>query len=231
MLSKVSKHIVWDWNGTLFDDAHTGYLAACEVFAARGLPWVSAERYRAAYTRPIQDFYIRLFGRPLAPGEFDRIDEEFHDAYRRALADVSLATGARETLRDWRESGGTQSLLSMFRHDGLLALVRRLGIEDEFARIDGLVGPGGGRKAAHLAAHLAALQLDPAEVVLVGDSLDDADAAAEVGASCILFNGGYHDRAALAVAAVPIADSMADALPELLRWATELRRPSDAEAS
>jgi hypothetical protein len=53
----------------------------------------------------------------------------------------------------------------------------------------------------------------------------------ESGASCILFNGGYHDRAALAVAAVPIADSMAEAVPELLRWATELRRPSDAEAS
>ncbi|MDT7671516.1 MAG: hypothetical protein QOC74_4299, partial [Pseudonocardiales bacterium] len=38
MLLIVIEHIVWDWNGTLFDDAQVVYLAACEVFAAHGLP-------------------------------------------------------------------------------------------------------------------------------------------------------------------------------------------------
>jgi phosphoglycolate phosphatase-like HAD superfamily hydrolase len=110
----------------------------------------------------------------------------------------------------------------MFRHEQLLSLVGRYGIQDEFVRIDGLVGPGGGHKAEHLARHLAALRLDPAAVLLVGDSLDDADAAAGAGAGCILYNGGYHDRSALEEAAasasaaasgtVPVADTMGEVL-------------------
>jgi HAD superfamily hydrolase (TIGR01549 family) len=212
MLLIVTEHIVWDWNGTLFDDALIVYLASCQVFAARGLPSVTADEYRAAYTRPIQDFYHRLFGRQLAEGEFVGLDDAFHDAYRRTMAGVTLTTGARQALRDWRLGGHTQSLLSMFRHEQLTSLVGRYGIQDEFARIDGLVGPGGGRKAEHLTLHLAALHLDPAAVLVVGDSLDDADAAAEVGASCVLFNGGYHERTALEVAGLPIADTMADVL-------------------
>jgi hypothetical protein len=33
----VGTHIVWDWNGTLFDDVAAVYGAACEIFAARAL--------------------------------------------------------------------------------------------------------------------------------------------------------------------------------------------------
>lgn len=208
----MATHIVWDWNGTLLDDAGAVYRAACGVFAAHGLPPVTPERYRAAYCRPIQDFYARLFGREMAVEEFAGMDDEFHDAYRREMDQVALAAGTAEALRGWRAAGRTQSLLSMYRHDELVGLVRRLGIEGEFARVDGLVGPGGGRKAGHLAAHLTALRVDPGEVVLVGDSLDDAAAAAELGAGCVLFNGGYHDRAALLAAAVPVADTVAEAI-------------------
>jgi phosphoglycolate phosphatase-like HAD superfamily hydrolase len=215
---EVTKHIVWDWNGTLFDDAHAVYRAACAVFAARGLPSVSFEHYRAAYTRPIQDFYARLFGREMAAEEFAGMDDEFHAAYARAMADAALAAGARDALRAWRAGGGSQSLLSMFRHEPLLELVRRFDIEAEFARVDGLVGPGGGRKARHLTAHLAALRTDPADVLLVGDSLDDAAAAAELGAGCLLFNGGYHERSALMGAGVPVADTMAEVIDRALRW-------------
>lgn len=212
MLLIVTDHIVWDWNGTLFDDALIVYLASCQVFAARGLPSVTEAEYRAAYTRPIEAFYERLFGRQLGEGEFPGLDDAFHDAYRRTMAGVTLTTGARQALRDWRLSGRTQSLLSMFRHEQLASLVGRYGIQDEFVRIDGLVGPGGGRKAEHLSRHLAALRVDPAAVLVVGDSLDDADAAAEVGAGCVLFNGRYHDRSALEAAGVPIADTMAEVL-------------------
>jgi phosphoglycolate phosphatase-like HAD superfamily hydrolase len=133
------------------------------------------------------------------------------------MADAALAAGARDALRAWRAGGRSQSLLSMYRHEPLVELVRRFDIEAEFARVDGLVGPGGGRKARHLTAHLTALRLDPADVLLVGDSLDDAAAAAELGAGCVLFNGGYHERSALAGSGVPVADTMAEVLDRALR--------------
>jgi hypothetical protein len=94
MLLIVIEHIVWDWNGTLFDDAQVVYLAACEVFAAHGLPSVTMDAYRAAYSRPIETFYAKLFGRELAAGEFAGLDDDFHDAYRISIS-IRLGAGRR----------------------------------------------------------------------------------------------------------------------------------------
>ncbi len=206
-------HVVWDWNGTLFDDVSAMYGAACEVFAARGLPAVTMSAYRAAYTRPISLFYSRLFGREFDPAEFPGLEQDFHAAYRSRMTPCGLAEGAAEALASWRGRGGTQSLLSMWRHAELLPFVEWFGIAGEFMRIDGLRGLGGGRKSAHLAAHLAALGLRPADVLVVGDSVDDADAAADAGAACVLYDGGYHDRNALDAVGVPVVGNLEQALP------------------
>ncbi|HEY1973421.1 MAG TPA: HAD hydrolase-like protein [Pseudonocardia sp.] len=212
-------HIVWDWNGTLLDDTAATFRAACQVFAVRGLPPVTAEQYRAAYTRPLTDFYRRLFGRDLTPTETAGMDDEFHDVYRAQLAELALADGARQVLAGWRQSGGSQSLLSMFRHEELLPEVRRHGIESEFVLVDGLVGPGGGRKVDHLRRHLAALRLGPEQVLVVGDSTDDAAAAGAVGARCVLYDGGSHPPEVLRDFGVPVVGTLADAVS----WAAEPR--------
>ena len=212
----MGRHIVWDWNGTLFDDVAAVYGAACETFAARDLPPVTLDAYRAAYTRPISLFYSRLFGREFDVAEFPGLDHDFHTAYRTRMSRCGLAEGAAEALESWRRRGGTQSLLSMWRHEELVPVVERFGIAGEFTRIDGLRGPGGGRKSTHLARHLAVLELQPADVLLVGDSVDDADAAADTGAACVLYDGGYHDRGALDAVGVPVVGSLERALPDPL---------------
>jgi HAD superfamily hydrolase (TIGR01549 family) len=140
------------------------------------------------------------------------MDDEFHDAYRTVLAELELADGARQVLAGWRARGGSQSLLSMFRHDELVPLVRSHGIESEFVRVDGLVGPGGGRKADHLRRHLAALRLGPDQVLVIGDSIDDAAAAEAVGARSVLYDGGSHPPEVLRAAGVPVVDALADAV-------------------
>ena len=66
------------------------------------------------------------------------------------------------------------------------------------------------------ARHLAVLELQPPDVLLVGDSVDDADAAADAGAACVLYDGGYHDRGALDAVGVPVVGSLVRALPDPL---------------
>lgn len=206
------QHIVWDWNGTLFDDTRVSYEASAEVFAARGLRPVTFDEYRTAFTRPIAVFYEALFGWRPDPDTFAGIDEQFHDAYRRRLESCQLATDATEALVRWTGTDRSQSLLSMWRHTELEAAVHAHRIADRFSRVDGLTGPGGGRKAAHLARHLARLGLDGSDVVLVGDSVDDADAAHAAGARCVLYSGGCQTRARLETVGVPVADSLVGAL-------------------
>jgi phosphoglycolate phosphatase-like HAD superfamily hydrolase len=208
----VISHLVWDWNGTLFDD-HDAVLAAVNDALARvELPPIDAHTYRSHYTRPVQRFYERVAGRPMRPGEWQTLDDAYHDSYGAWVERLGLAPDALEALEAAEAAGLTQSLLSMWRHQDLLPLVERLGIGRFFRRVDGLHAHGGESKAEHLVAHLAALQVTPSAAVLVGDSLDDLAAARAVGAACVLYDGGSHHRHALEATGAPVVDTLTAAL-------------------
>ena len=71
---------------------------------------------------------------------------------------------------------------------------------------------GGGPKAPHLAAHLAALGVPAGQAVLVGDTVDDAEAARSVGAAIVLYDGGITDAARLRATGAPVVSSLLDAV-------------------
>ncbi|HSV67446.1 MAG TPA: HAD family hydrolase [Mycobacteriales bacterium] len=226
-----TRHIVWDWNGTLLDDNHAVVAAVNAVCAAYGRAQVTLEEWRVIFFRPLDVCYERLLGRRLSTTDWARLDQIYHDAYAELVPTVRLAADAAAALTGWRAGGGTQSLLSMWFHDDLVALVSDLGLAGYFARVDGLrQATGVGSKAAHLGTHLDALGLDPAEVTLIGDVVDDATAAASVGAGCVLLSTGITTRAALAEAGVPVVDSITAALalaapdPHLPRRSSETRQ-------
>ncbi|MBO3745031.1 HAD family hydrolase [Streptosporangiaceae bacterium NEAU-GS5] len=208
----MTKHIIWDWNGTLFHDIDAVVGATNEVFRPYGLEPMTADGFRAVYTRPIWVAYERMLGRSLQAGEWDRLDADFHDHYHRLMLQCRLAEGAMASLSAWEDSGRTQSLLSMWGHDRLVSKVAEFGIDRHFTRVDGLRSASGGAKAEHMVAHLAAIGVDPTTVVVIGDSIDDADAARHVGARAILYAGGMTRRSALDLVGVPVVESLAAAL-------------------
>ncbi|MFG2037616.1 HAD family hydrolase [Dactylosporangium sp. NPDC048998] len=204
------KHLVWDWNGTLLDDLKLVVDATNVCLATVGGPLITAEEHRRDFRRPILDYYAHVLERPVDQAEFQLLDDAFHDAYRRGMADVQLAPDALEAMGKW---SGTQSLLSMFFHDELLVEVDRHALGARLVRVDGLPGTvGGHRKAEYLERHLKTLALDPDEVVLIGDSVDDGDAARSVGASAVLYAGGFTDTALLRATGLPVAYSLVEAV-------------------
>jgi phosphoglycolate phosphatase-like HAD superfamily hydrolase len=203
-------HLVWDWNGTLLDDLTLVVAATNAALVAAGGGPTTPEEHRRDFRRPIIEYYSQVLGRPVEPEEFARLDKIFHEAYADGLTACSLAADAMDALRSWT---GTQSLLSMWFHTELVPTVDRYGLTQYFARVDGnRAAVGGGHKAPHLAAHLAALGLAGTDCVLIGDSVDDADAAAEVGARCVLYAGGFTDPDRLRGRGVPVATTLADAV-------------------
>jgi phosphoglycolate phosphatase-like HAD superfamily hydrolase len=206
------RHVVWDWNGTLFDD-HVAVVAAInDALALLNLRPIDSHTFRSHFTRPVQRFYELVAGRPIEPGEWRTLDEAYHDSYHAWVERLKLAPDAWAALAAAEAAGLTQSLLSMWRHQDLLLLVERLGIGRFFLRVDGLRVPGGGGKTEHLVAHLAALEVEASAALLVGDTLDDLAAARAVGARCVLYDGGSHHRDALEATGVPVVDTLTDAL-------------------
>lgn len=203
-------HLVWDWNGTLLNDLEPVVEATNAAFALVGGPVVDADEHRRDFRRPIVDYYAYVLGRPIDAAEFVRLDRVFHDTYRTRLVDCALADDALEAINAWPD---TQSLLSMFFHDELVPEVTRRGLVDRLARVDGLRAQvGGGHKAEHLREHLAALNVAGEDTVLIGDSIDDAHAADEVGAAVVLYTGGFTDPEVLRASGYPVADTLIEAI-------------------
>ncbi|MFF0289130.1 HAD family hydrolase [Streptomyces sp. NPDC005262] len=206
-------HLVWDWNGTLLDDNTAVIGATNAAFAEVGLEPITLEQYREMYCIPIPRFYERLMGRLPTEAEWERMDGSFHRYYTEQRVVCGLTAGAEELLAQWQLAGRSQSLLSMYVHEQLVPVVRGYGIERHFTRVDGRTGPSGGSKAQHMERHLAAMDgVSPERTVVIGDAVDDAVAAAHVGARAVLYTGGSHSRSSLEAAGVPVVDSLDEAV-------------------
>lgn len=207
------RHVVWDWNGTLLDDNHAVLAAVNAVCAEHGRGPFTLDQWRATFRRPLIDCYGELLGRTLSTQDWADLDRCYHDSYHALLHSCALAHGVADTLTAWRTRGRTQSLLSMWTHHRLTELITTMGLLDHFTKIDGLRhDPGGGSKSSHLLAHLREQELDPADVVLIGDIVDDSDAAEAAGTRCVLVTTGMGSPESLRRTGRPVVDSVAEAI-------------------
>ena len=214
------KHIVWDWNGTLFDDQDLVLAATNASLAAIGVDrHITNERYKELYQRPMEEFYAALIGFPVTAAQWPMLDAAFADHYLSHVRECGLSADALAAMDAW--SPRSQSLLSMFGHEDLLRLTRELELHGRFHRIDGRppeldFGP----KAKYLVKHLEHLRVhDPDltadQVALIGDCADDAYAAFHVGARAVLYTGGSSSRTVLEKVGVPVVDTLSEAVAVL----------------
>ena len=213
MIRGRTSHVVWDWNGTLLHDNDAVLAAVNEVCAGFGRAPLTWSEWQEVYARPMRVSYEQILARVLDDEEWAQVDKLYHDRYDLLLHTCGLAEGVPGELRRWSESGRTQSLLSMWFHTRLTPTIEEFGLTPYFTRIDGLAGDvGGDSKADSLIRHLEAQHLNPAEVVLIGDVVDDAHAARSAGAHCILVTTGAMSRSALESTGAPVTNSITEAL-------------------
>jgi len=209
-------HVIWDWNGTLVDDHDIVIEAVNAVMAALGGQPVTSETYLNHFHRPVRRFYERLLHITITDDRWHQIDTVFNDHYHSRLHAVPLAHGAEQALAAAAQLGHTQSLLSMWRHDLVTQEAGRHGIAPWFQRIEGNRTKSGDPKSVSLALHIEALNLAPPDVTMIGDTLDDFDAATAVGARIILVTGSQNPDNLRATGA-PVVDTLTEAITYLPR--------------
>lgn len=191
----MADHIVWDWNGTLWDDLPQVHEATNAALEGIGGPRLTLPEYVSLFTRPLPVFYRRALGRDLTPHQWDRVHRTFAIAYQESLPLAQLASDARAALGAVARNGATQSILSLYPHSQLQTLVSELGIGHYFTRIDGLRGTPDRSKIGMFPDHLhrAAPGVPSHRVVMIGDTDDDLFAAQAAGSTGVLINHhGYH---------------------------------------
>lgn len=207
-------HIFWDWNGTLLDDAWLCLDVMNGMLKRRRMPEMSAERYREIFDFPIVNYYNRI-GFDMERESFEALGKEFMDTYELRRREASLYRDTLSALEAARAHTFGQSILSAYRHETLVTLVEEHGLRGFFHDLHGHdhIYPTGktpqGRKA------LEQMELDPAEAVLIGDTVHDAEVAAELGMKCVLVPGGNQPEARLKAAGAPMAETRMDALDRI----------------
>jgi phosphoglycolate phosphatase len=206
-------HIIWDWNGTLLDDTQASVNSVNKMLSDRGLPLLSAERYREIFGFPVSGFY-RQIGFVLEDEDWNAMAVEFHDLL---LSDASTALhhNARETLACLQRRGLPQSVLSASKQSILDTMLQRFELNGYFSWTRGIDNLYGDSKMSVGSALMDEIALDPGNILIVGDSLHDYEVAAALGAHCVLVACGHQSRRRLAAAGVPVLNSLSE-LPALM---------------
>ena len=204
------KLLIWDWNGTVLDDAELCLALENELLRERGMPEITREWYLSHFSFPIRSYYEQM-GYMFETESFETVSEIFMTRYRERFADCPLRKGVLDVLRDFRDRGATQTLLSLTRQDDLLEQAKRLHAAQYFSEIIGQSDILCHSKVERAKAYMAQIGIDPKDALFIGDTDHDAEVADAVGCRCALLEGGHQSKEVLLHCGVPVYES-ADAL-------------------
>lgn len=227
--------IVFDKDGTLLDFNRTWlpvYLHAAREFAAgddetaRALlsdhgyvfeqqRFIGGSLLAAGNNRQIAETWARQLGIPQRIEEFgQRLEEIFRE---RGAEEATPVDGLADTLASLKDSGRHLGVATADSYQGILNTLRSFGILQHFDFLAGYdSGHGVKPEAGMVLAFCAQLEIEPAEVVVVGDNRHDIEMGRNAGAGlCVGVLTGTSTRGDLETLADIVLDDIGG-LPGLL---------------
>lgn len=208
-------HIVWDWNGTLFDDTQTTVDIINELSDEYGIPRMSVDEYRDNFDYPINRFYEKLtqLGSQGRSGNIPSMDQfglQFAERFLQTAPELPLRDGAKEILHEFNQQGLMQYIYSTFPQPMLESLLARHEIGDVFTQAIGQPHPTAESKLDHAEKDLAEVVSFDKHTLFVGDIKVDAQVAQKLNAKCVLITGGHQSEAQLSSTGVPVISRLED---------------------
>jgi uncharacterized protein len=216
------QQLVWDWNGTLLDDLDLCLEIINNILESRGLPILTRELYREVFDFPVEDYYRRI-GFDFSIEPFEDISTEFITTYELRRSECQLMDGARQALKIVSQLGIPQNIISASKLDYLNPAVKEYGIFSYFRDVLGLDNHHAAGKLALAEKFLVSNELDPENVLVIGDTVHDSVIAHSLGMNCVLIPNGHHSERRLQQTDTAIVNSLGE-LSTLLKKLSNRRR-------
>ena len=201
------KHIIWDWNGTLIDDVWLVVDIMNKMLEKRNLPGIDSKRYREIFDFPVMDYYAKLEF-DFSNESFEELTVEFISEYYTRFNECKLFDEVKEVLKKIRDMKISQSILSASKEDVLIEKIKYYGIDKYFCRIMGLENHYAESKVERGKKWIAELNLNPQDVLLIGDTAHDYIVSRNIGSDCLLIANGHHNYERLAKLGVEVINSL-----------------------
>ena len=200
------KHIIWDWNGTLVDDAWLCVEIMNNILEKRGLKLITIDDYRAHFTFPVRDYYIEL-GFDFSTEPFEVCGMEFINDFKKRKFDASLYAEIELVLDKLSKVGISHPILSAQNQTILNETVEYYQLQSRFEGVNGLDDHYANSKINIGKSWIEALNFNPEEVVMVGDTVHDFEVANAMCTDCILIASGHNSRERLENTGALVLDS------------------------
>ena len=202
------KHILWDWNGTLFDDVVLCADIMNNILQRRNMGQISLDDYKRVFDFPVRNYYEAVGFKNMDDALFHDLSVEFIEEYEARKLDYGLNKNALEILEKINSAGIEQSVLSAYSQHTLEEIVEHFGISKYFIGLAGLDNIYAASKVENGKRWMKQLGLNSGEALMVGDTLHDMEVANEIGADSILLSSGHQAKERLLKAGVPVIDNL-----------------------
>jgi phosphoglycolate phosphatase len=179
----MTRNVVLDWSGTLIDDLEAVLAATNAVLEEYHIPRLTVQQFRSEFVLPLSEFYNRFL-----PGtSVVQVDHRYHQHFASCRDSVRLNPGAREFLDFCAETGLQLFVLSTMHPEHFQAMAARHRIRHYFTK----AYVGVNDKTETIFSLLRENGLEPAETLLVGDTVHDVEAARTGGLMAVAVGTGF----------------------------------------
>lgn len=168
---------LFDWNGTIADDAPRAFFATNTALGAVGVPRIDPLDFDRKFILPMDEMFLRL---GVAAANLERASAHWNAAM--ASRQSPIRSGAAEFLRSLHREGAYCGLISAAGGDYVVSELEHFGIKDCF---DAVVSGASDKVKA-----LTELRED-AEAIYFGDTEYDVASAVAAGCIAVGVSSGY----------------------------------------
>jgi len=201
------KHVIWDWNGTIFNDVELGIDIINKLLTKRNLPVLTTETYKDVFTIPVEDYYAEV-GFDFSKEPFKVVGQFWMDEYELRKFECGLYENVVDVMKKNQNLGIGQSILSAYSQHTLDEMIDHYELRKYFTHVVGLDNIYAASKM-HLGKDLMKrLGNGKGETLVIGDTLHDYEVAMEIGADCVLISNGHQSKKRLLEATSIVIDSI-----------------------
>jgi len=208
-MKKNSFSIIWDWNGTIVDDAFVFIKIMNSFLKERNLPLISLKDYQRFFVFPVKNYYISL-GFDFTKESFETLSYEFIAEYKKAMFSPVLVNGVSSLISALNKEKITQAIVSAQENSLLKKAVNYYKLNKNFVCVQGTDNYKAMGKIDIAQKVFSAHFKGSKKTILIGDTEHDAEVAKALFIDCCLVSYGHSSKERLKKTGFPVVDSISE---------------------
>ena len=190
---KNKKIIIFDWNGTLVNDANIFVDVLNELLLLRNLPTINYKKYRELFCFPVKDFYLQL-GVDVTSKAYKILEKQFIEEYQLRMYNANLFDDTIFILDELLKKGYQISMLSASNQLILDKLIDYYGLKKYFNHIVGVNNFSANGKFHKGKKLIEKEKYTVDEIIYIGDTDQDFYVSKKLNIDCILIARGHQSK-------------------------------------